>query len=149
MNFNSTANNGTAGKVFAQTYYRQAFQSLVDQPLYIKKVFKGYAVPTYGPVPVTPTNSFASSFEKENPFPYSPSKAKSLLSSHGWKIVPNGTDTCIKAGTASNECGAGIPAGTPLSFDEQSLRHGHCRSSQTDMRTRPMKALLGGEWAST
>jgi len=116
MNFNSTANNGTAGKVFAQTYYRQAFQSLVDQPLYIKKVFKGYAVPTYGPVPVTPTNSFASSFEKENPFPYSPSKAKSLLSSHGWKIVPNGTDTCIKAGTASNECGAGIPVGTPLSF---------------------------------
>ncbi len=31
-------------------------------------------------------------------------------------MVPGGTTTCIKPGTASNECGAGIPAGTPISF---------------------------------
>ena len=34
-------------------------------------------------------------------------------------MVPNGTDTCIKAGTAKGDCGAGIPAGTPLKFTEQ------------------------------
>jgi peptide/nickel transport system substrate-binding protein len=94
-------------------------QTLVDQPLYIKKIFKGYAVPTYGPVPVLPSNTYASSFEKKNPYPYDPAKAKSLLTSHGWKVVANGTDTCVKAGSGSGECGAGIPKGTPLKFNEQ------------------------------
>lgn len=115
-NFFSTANNGTAGKIFSQAYFRQAFQSMINQPQYIKKLFKNYAVPSYGPVPVKPQNSLASSLEKKNPFPYNPSKAKSLLSSHGWKIVPNGTDTCQKPGTGSGQCGAGIPKGTPLNI---------------------------------
>jgi hypothetical protein len=35
--------------------------------------------------------------------------------------VPNGTDTCVKAGTASGECGAGIPKGTPLKFNRAVL----------------------------
>ena len=118
-NFSSTGDNGVAGKIFSQLYIRQAMQSLVDQPLYIKKIFKGYAVPTYGPVPVLPPNSYASSFEKSNPYPYNPAKAKSLLADNGWKVVPNGTDTCVKAGTAKGDCGAGIPAGTPLKFNEQ------------------------------
>jgi peptide/nickel transport system substrate-binding protein len=116
MNFNSQANGGVAGKIFSQLYYRQAFQDLVDQPLFIQKVFKGYANPTYGPVPVVPANPFSSTFEKSNPYPYNPTKAKKLLSSNGWSVKPGGTDTCIKAGTAKGDCGAGIPAGTALSF---------------------------------
>jgi len=118
-NFSTNANNGVTAKIFAQAYVRQAMQELINQPLYIKKLFKGYATPTYGPVPVVPANPYASKLETTNPFPYSPSKAKAALQSHGWKIVPNGTDTCIRPGSASNECGAGIPAGTPLSFQEQ------------------------------
>jgi len=118
-NFNSTGDNGNAGKIFSQLYVRQAIQDLVNQPLYISKVSHGYGVGTYGPVPTTPANSFASTLEKDNPYKYDPSKAKSLLSSHGWKIVPGGTDTCAKAGTASNECGAGIPKGAQLSFNIQ------------------------------
>jgi peptide/nickel transport system substrate-binding protein len=118
-NFSSTGNSGTAGKIFSQLYIRQAMQELVNEPLYIKKIFKGYAVPTYGPVPVLPANSYASSVEKTNPYPYSPSKAKALLTANGWKVVPNGTDTCVKPGTATGDCGAGIPAGTPLKLSEQ------------------------------
>lgn len=118
-NFDSTANNKTAGKIMSQAYFRQAFQSLVDQPLFIKKIYKNYAVPTYGPVPVKPQNPFASSFEQKNPFPYSPSKAKSLLSSHGWSIVPNGSDVCKRAGTGPSDCGAGIPKGTKLNLGIQ------------------------------
>jgi peptide/nickel transport system substrate-binding protein len=118
-NFSSNADHGAVGKVFSQLYIRQAMQYLVNEPLYIKKIFKGYAVPTYGPVPVLPANNYASSFEKTNPYPYSPSKAKALLTSNGWKVVPNGTDTCIKPGTAKGDCGAGIPKGTPLKFSEQ------------------------------
>jgi peptide/nickel transport system substrate-binding protein len=118
-NFSSTGDGGHAGKIFSQLYIRQAMQYLVNEPLYIKKIFKGYAVPTYGPVPVLPANNYASSFEKTNPYPYNPGKAKSLLADHGWKVVPGGTDTCEKAGTASDECGAGIPKGTPLKLQEQ------------------------------
>ena len=116
-NFNSNANSGNAGPIINQLYFRQAMQTLVDQPLYIKKISKGYGVPTYGPVPVAPKNSFASSYEKSNPYPYNPGKAKSLLSSHGWKVVPNGTSTCQNPGTGSNQCGKGIAKGAKLAFN--------------------------------
>jgi peptide/nickel transport system substrate-binding protein len=118
-NFNSTADNGNAGKIYSQLYFRQAFQSLVDQPLYISKLYHGYGVNTYGPVPVEPSNPFASTYEKDNPYPYNPGKAKSLLSSHGWKVVPGGTSTCTKPGTGAGQCGAGIPKGAKLAFTLQ------------------------------
>jgi peptide/nickel transport system substrate-binding protein len=114
-NFNSTGNDGNAGAIWKQLYIRQAFQDLVDQPLYITKIDKGYGVPTYGPVPVLPPNPFASSKEKNNPYPYSVTAAKSLLSSHGWNVVPGGTTTC----TDSSKCGAGIPDGAKLAFNLQ------------------------------
>jgi peptide/nickel transport system substrate-binding protein len=119
-NFSSTGNNGDAGKIFSQLYFRQAMQMLIDQPLIIQKIDKGYGVPVYGPVPNVPENNpFVSPGEKTNPYPYDPSKAMSLLKSHGWKVVPNGVDTCTKAGSASDECGAGIPSGAQLNFDLQ------------------------------
>ena len=51
-----------------------------------------------------------------NPYPFNPSAAETLLKDNGWNVVPNGTDTCAKAGTGPGECGAGIPAGTKLEF---------------------------------
>ena len=119
VNLNSSGNNGAAGKIISQLYFRQAMQTLVDQPAIISKVFKGYGAPEYGPVPVLPVTNFLSAGEKTNPYPYSLSNAEKLLSSHGWKINPGGTDTCTKPGTGSDECGAGIPAGTPLTFNMQ------------------------------
>lgn len=116
MNFNSTGDGGQAGAIISQAYFREAVQSMVNEPQFIDKVYKGYAVPTYGPVPVEPANSLASPQEKSNPWPYSPSKAKSLLTSNGWKVVPGGTDTCIKPGTAKGDCGANITAGAKLAF---------------------------------
>ncbi|HMK99683.1 MAG TPA: ABC transporter substrate-binding protein [Acidimicrobiales bacterium] len=116
LKLTSIGDNGAAGKIFSQLYFRQALQRLVDQPLYISKIAKGYAVPTYGPVPVLPANPYADTFEESNPLPYSVSAAETLLKDHGWKVVPNGTDTCTNAGSGTNQCGAGIPAGTPLSF---------------------------------
>ena len=67
-NFNSNSDNGNAGKIFSQLYFRQAMQTLIDQPLFINKVFHGYAVPTYGPVPVLPP-TYASTAEASNPYP--------------------------------------------------------------------------------
>jgi len=116
-NFNSTGDGGNAGAIFNQLYFRQAMQYLVDQPLYTQKVYKGYAVGTYGPVPAQPANSFVSAEVKNNPYPYNPTKAVTLLKSHGWKVVPGGTSTCQSPGTGPTQCGPNIPAGAQLSFD--------------------------------
>jgi peptide/nickel transport system substrate-binding protein len=110
MNMNSVGDDGEAGKIFQQLYFRQAVQYMMDQPLYLKKLWKGYGVPTYGPVPLEPKNPYVDATEENNPYPYSPSKAAALLTANGWKVVPNGTDTCIDA----SKCG--VPAGTPLNF---------------------------------
>jgi len=36
--------------------------------------------------------------------------------SHGWKVTPNGTTTCQHPGSGASDCGTGITAGQPLSF---------------------------------
>jgi peptide/nickel transport system substrate-binding protein len=102
--------------VIAQLYVRQAIDYLTDQPGIIKAVYKGAAVPAYTEVPTSPSSPYAPASAGKAPFPYNPGAAVALLKSHGWKVVPGGSTKCIKPGTASNECGAGIPAGTPISF---------------------------------
>ena len=82
----------------SQLYFRQAVQYLVDQPLYNQKINKGYGVGTYGPVPSEPENNFVSSEVKNNPYPYNPTKAVSLLKDHGWTVVPNGTSHLCRPG---------------------------------------------------
>lgn len=118
-NFDSTGDDGNAGAIFSQLYFRQAMQLLVDQAAEIAKLGHGYGVPTYGPVPVLPTNPFVSTYVKSDPYPYNVAKAKQLLSSHGWKVVPNGTTTCARPGKASDDCGAGIAKGAKLAFTLQ------------------------------
>jgi peptide/nickel transport system substrate-binding protein len=121
-NFDSTGDDGAAGKIFRQLYFRQAMQYLVDQPLYVAQLSHGYGVGTYGPVPVVPANRFASALEKANPYRYDPAKAESLLTRHGWEIVPNGTSTCQRAGAGPADCGAGVPKGAKLAFNLQYAR---------------------------
>jgi peptide/nickel transport system substrate-binding protein len=67
-------------------------------------------------VPSVPKTQFTPANATKAPYPFSVSAAKKLLTSHGWKVVPNGVSTCAKPGTGSGECGAGIPAGTPFEF---------------------------------
>ncbi len=102
--------------VIAQVYVRQALGYLVDQPAIIKGVYKTAAVPQYTSVPSSPASPYAAPSAANPAFPYSPSKAVAVLKAHGWKVVPGGKTTCIKPGTGASECGAGIPAGTPIAF---------------------------------
>ncbi len=118
-NFHSTSDTGNAGPIFSQLYFRQAFQTLVDQPVYIDRLEHGYGVQTYGPVPVWPHNPYSSTFEETNPYPYSVSKAKALLTSHGWKVTPKGIDVCEKPGTSKSDCGKGVKKGAKLDFTLQ------------------------------
>jgi peptide/nickel transport system substrate-binding protein len=99
-----------------QLYIRQAMERLIDQPTYVKDVLKGYGTPTYGPVPTFPKTSFLSPAANQNPFPYSVSAARQLLTSHGWSIPASGAAKCTKPGSGAGECGAGIAAGTSLSM---------------------------------
>jgi peptide/nickel transport system substrate-binding protein len=89
----------------------------MNQTGWIRAFDAGYGAPTYGPVPVLPPTVLATAQESSNPYPYSVSRAKHLLRSHGWKVVPGGVTTCVKPGTASDECGPGIAKGAPLSFN--------------------------------
>jgi len=114
--FEPNFNNPKVGPILKQLYFRQAFQHLVDQPGWIHAYYDGLGVPTYSPVPAQPANPYADANASVNPYPFSVASAKTLLTDHGWKVVPNGLTTCARAGTASDECGAGIKAGEPLNF---------------------------------
>jgi peptide/nickel transport system substrate-binding protein len=112
MNFN----NPKTGPMIRQAYIRQAMQSLVDQPAFVQGPLKGFAHANYGPVPTQPSNPYSDAYVVKGPWPYSPSTAVKLLSSHGWNVKPNGVTTCKSPGSGAADCGTGIAAGTPLTF---------------------------------
>ena len=115
--------NPTTGPLFSQLYIRQAIEHLTDQQGMITAALQGAGVPTYGavpgykPQPAAPNGTpLGDPSANASAYPFSVSAAISLLKSHGWKVVPGGTDTCAKPGTGSGQCGAGIKAGQPLAF---------------------------------
>lgn len=112
-NFKSTFDTGEAGPILSQLYVRQALQHLNDEPLFVSRIDKNYGMENYGPEPAS-TSPFLSPKDHTDPYPYSPAAAKALLESHGWKVVPGGTDTCQKPGTGAGECGKGIRKGAKL-----------------------------------
>jgi peptide/nickel transport system substrate-binding protein len=113
-NFKDTT--GDFNHLIGQLYIRQAIAHLEDEAGYIKAFYFGAGGQAFGPVPEIPKSPYTPADALKNPYPFSVSAASSLLKAHGWKVVPGGTDTCAKAGTAATECGAGIPAGTKLAF---------------------------------
>ena len=116
MNFQSSISDH--GAIFKQLYFRQALQYMMNQKAIISGPLRGYGALTVGPVAATPATKWLSSTGRAgDPYPYNPTKAKQLLTSHGWKVTPGGTSTCAKPGTAAGECGAGVTAGSGLDFN--------------------------------
>jgi peptide/nickel transport system substrate-binding protein len=109
-------NNPTAGPVFRQLYFRQAFQHLIDQAGWIHAYYGGLGVPTYSPVPAQPANPYANANASVNPYPFSVPAARAMLAAHGWTIRANGHSTCSRPGPAAGQCGPGVKAGQPLDF---------------------------------
>lgn len=111
-------NNPTVGPALKQLYFRQALMYVNDQVGMSKSIYRGYAYPTTGPVPPEPVNPFEPSVELANggagPYPFNIGKAKSVLESHGWKMV-GGVMTCETPAL----CGAGVKAGTQAKFTMQ------------------------------
>lgn len=109
--------NPVNGPMLRNLYIRQVIEYLINRPQIVKKVFAGYADPGNGPISTLYGRQWDSPQELAGgPYPFSPSKAIALLKAHGWKVVPNGTDTCQHAGTGAADCGPGITAGEPLRF---------------------------------
>jgi peptide/nickel transport system substrate-binding protein len=113
-NFKDTT--GDFNNIINQLYVRQAIAHLENEPGYIKAFFNGAGGQAFGPVPSVPKSPYTPANALTNPYPYSTTDAKNLLTSHGWTVTPGGTDVCSKPGTGSGQCGAGIPAGTKLAF---------------------------------
>jgi len=114
-NFKDTT--GDFNNIASQLYFRQAMQHLEDQPGQIKAFLNGDGDPLGGPIGAYPQSPFLPANGKTTLYPFSISTATSLLKANGWTVTANGTDTCTKPGTGAGECGAGIPAGTKLSFN--------------------------------
>ena len=114
--FNFKDKTDDFNNVIKQLYARQALAYLEDQSAYVSGVLKGAGGEAYGPIPSIPKTQFTPSNATHASYPYNPTAAEKALTSHGWKIVPNGTSTCQKPGTGAGECGAGIPKGTPFAF---------------------------------
>jgi peptide/nickel transport system substrate-binding protein len=111
VNFNSTTGNGP---IIRQLYFREALEYLMNQEAVISGPLRGYGVLTVGPVGAYPVTQWLSPQGKAgNPFPYNASKAKALLTGHGWKVVPNGVSTCQNPSL----CGPGIKKGQGMSFN--------------------------------
>ncbi|MEU8992979.1 peptide ABC transporter substrate-binding protein [Streptomyces sp. NPDC048558] len=104
-------NNPAMGAVFKQLYARQAVQRSIDQASLAKVVFNGTAVAGYGPVPQGQASDFVSRTQKDNPYPFSTTAARELLTGHGW-TEQGGVMTCTSPGTGAAQCGAGVAGGT-------------------------------------
>ncbi len=108
-------NNPQAGYLFRQLYFRQAVQYAIDQPGIDDAIFRGYSVPTSGPIPTATSSQWIPPIQQENdgqgPYRYDPGKAKALLISHGWTEV-GGIMTCQDPA----KCGTGITKGQQPKF---------------------------------
>jgi peptide/nickel transport system substrate-binding protein len=117
IEYNFADKTGDFNNIIKQLYVRQALQHLVDQKGIITAYLHDAGGPGYGTVGQYPPTDYTPSDDTTNLYPYSTTDAANILKAHGWTVVPGGTDSCAKPGTASDECGAGIPAGTKLSWN--------------------------------
>jgi peptide/nickel transport system substrate-binding protein len=111
VNFQSSTGQGP---IIKQLYFRQALAYLLNQQSVIKGPLRGYGTETPGPVGNTPVTHYLSpQLKAGSPYGYNPTKAKELLSSHGWKVTPTGVTTC----TDPAKCGPGVKQGQSLQFN--------------------------------
>ena len=117
VTYNFKDTTGDFSNVIDKLYIRQALAHLENEAGYIKAFFYGAGGQAFGPVPSIPKSPYTPTNALTNPYPFSTTDAANLLKANGWSVVPGGTDSCVKPGTAAGECGAGIPAGTKLAWN--------------------------------
>ncbi len=111
--------NPVVGAIFNQLYIRQALQHLLDQSSWVRNILKGYGYPEYSAIPTKIPNPFEDAYVRHDHYPFSVSAARALLRAHGWKVVRDGTDTCVRPGVGAGRCGSGVHRGAALNFTVQ------------------------------
>lgn len=131
LNYN---NPTVAGKIFAQSYFRQALQSTLDQDAAVSDIYQGYAYRQNGPVPMLPVTELVSPRQRGQawPLPFDVEHARQLLQDNGWDTRTTPA-VCVNPGTGPGQAGAGIPAGTRLSV---LLRYVEGRPALTQLMTK-------------
>jgi peptide/nickel transport system substrate-binding protein len=110
--------NPTAGPIFSQLYFRQAFQQLVDQEGVINGPMHGYGKVIIGPVASYPATSYLSTqlAKAGDQWTLNIPAARRILQEHGWVSRGGPALVCGNAGSGPNQCGPGVLANTPLQF---------------------------------
>lgn len=134
LNFN---NPTVTGKLFAQTYLRQALQRTLDQDSAVRDIYQGYAYRQNGPVPMLPKTDLVSPNQRDGawPLPFDVAAAKQLLEQNGWDTSSTPA-VCVRPGDGPGQAGAGIPAGAKLSI---LLRYVEGRPALTRLMTQYQK----------
>lgn len=119
-----------------QPYIRAALLQAVNQNGIIASsaIYNGYAVGSCNALPKL-GDPFAAGIVC--PYPYSPSKAQKLLTTHGWTIG-HPAATCTKA----SGCGAGIPVGSKLDLTFEYITGGGTSAFDKEVNTED------AEWAN-
>jgi peptide/nickel transport system substrate-binding protein len=85
--------SGGKDGVFSDSRVRMALNLAINRDAIVKKIFHGHAL-----VNASPVATVSHGYAPQEPYPYDPKKARTLLSEAGWKETPQGwTD---KAGEA-------------------------------------------------
>jgi peptide/nickel transport system substrate-binding protein len=108
-------NPGTAGRILAKAYFRQALQYVMDQETAIRDIFHGYGYRTSGPVPMMPDNPHVSPAQRTHPVSFDPERARRLLADNGWDVSQTPA-VCVRPGAGQGHAGEGIKTGDELSF---------------------------------
>jgi len=134
FNFNG---NAAHQHLLNQQYIRAAMEEAINQAGIITTVYNGYATPNCQP---TPNMVGVGSVKIKCPYSFNVVAAKQLLTSHGWDVSTTPA-TCTNPGTGSNQCGAGIASGAPLSLNYEYLSGGSTASIDLQL------AIEKVEWA--
>ena len=122
LNLNSNATTSPGGEpiryIFRQTYFRDAFQHLIDQQGWINAFLYNTADPTCGPIPLVaaePAGQHVGDLDR-SVLVLAVDGAGSCSRATAGRSWPSGTTTCTKPGRP-RECGAGIRPGEGISFN--------------------------------
>lgn len=122
------------GSVIAQRYMRRVFAQLLDQAAIIRRVYHGWAVPARGPAPSQPPSPYLSAAAARAPWSYDPARAVAILRSHGWDVRPGGRTICRSPGSGPDQCGSGIPRGTPIRLVWANVASSRSRAGMLESR---------------